>query len=120
MTAKVQYLDVKGRKAFAVLPISEYEKLLAAADDARDLAIAVAEAGAEIFPAAAAERIFAGEQPLRVFRDHRGLTQTELAGRAGVGQDVVSRIESGKMTGMVDTLAALAKALGVTVDDLID
>ncbi len=119
MTAKVQYLDVMGRKAFAVLPIAEYEKLLAEADDARDLAIAAAEAGAETFPAAVAERIFAGETPLRVFRDHRGLTQADLAGRSGVGQDVVSRIESGKMTGTVDTLAALAKTLGVTVDDLI-
>ena len=119
MTAKVQYLDVKGRKAFAVLPISEYEKLLDAAEDARDLAIAVAAEGAETFPAAIAERIIAGESPLRVYRDHRGLTQAKLAGRAGVGQDVVSRIELGKMTGTVDTLAALAKALGVTVDDLI-
>ena len=119
MTAKVQYLDVKGRKAFAVLPIAEYEKLLAEADDARDLAVAAAQEDAESFPAAVAERIFAGESPLRVFRDHRGLTQAELAGRAGVGQNVVSRIETGNKTGTVDTLAALAKSLGVTVDDLI-
>ena len=76
--------------------------------------------GAETFPAAIAERIFGGEQPLRVFRNHRSLTQAELAGRAGVGQNVISRIESGKMTGTVGTLAALAKALAVTVDDLID
>jgi len=110
----------EGRKAFAVLPITEYEKLLAEADDARDLEIAAARDGAEAYPAAVAERIFAGESPLRVFRKYRGLTQTELAGRAGLGQNVVSRIESGKKTGTVSTLAALAKALGVTVDDLID
>ena len=119
MTIKVQYLDVEGRKAFAVLPIADYEKLLAEADDARDLAVAAAQEGAETFPAAIAERIFGGEQPLRVFRNHRSLTQAELAGRAGVGQNVISRIESGKMTGTVGTLAALAKSLNVTVDDLI-
>ena len=120
MTAKVQFLDVKGRKAFAVLPISEYERLLAEADDARDLEIATAQDGAEAYPAAVAERIFAGESPLRVFRKYRGLTQAELAGRAGLGQNDVSRIELGKRIGTVSTLAALAKALDVTVDDLIN
>ena len=84
-----------------------------------DSEIVDAQEGAETFPAEVAERIFAGEQPLRVFRDHRGLTQAELAARSGVGQNVVSRIELGKKTGTVGTLAALAKALGVTVDDLI-
>ena len=66
-----------------------------------------------------AERIFAGEHPLRVWREHRGMSLTALAAKAKVQKSYVSEIETGKKHGTAVTLKALATALGLTVDDLI-
>lgn len=114
------FLDIKGRKAFAVLPIDEYEKLIEGAEDARDLTAALAADKTESLPADIAERIIGGESALRVYRDHRGLTQAALASLSGVRQDTISRIEARSIKGSVDTLAVLANALSVTIDDLVD
>jgi transcriptional regulator with XRE-family HTH domain len=56
---------------------------------------------------------------IRELRRARGLTQVELAQRAGVTDGQVSRWETGRRPTMLMTTARrLASALGVTVDDL--
>lgn len=53
-------------------------------------------------------------------RVKRGLSQNQLAKMAGVPQSVICDIESGKTKApRIDTLKAIAAALGVTVDELI-
>lgn len=55
---------------------------------------------------------------IKRYRDLRGLSQDELARRAGVSS--VAMIESGKReTPGVDTVAKIAAALGVTVEQLV-
>ncbi len=49
---------------------------------------------------------------LRSARRTAGLTQRQLAGRAGVPQATVGRIESGQITPRVDTLDRLLRATG--------
>lgn len=57
---------------------------------------------------------------IRELRQKKGWTQTELARRAGVRQGVLSYIESGKTKHpRIDTLGAIAKALGVPVGKLM-
>ncbi|MBO5968276.1 MAG: helix-turn-helix transcriptional regulator [Clostridia bacterium] len=57
---------------------------------------------------------------IRELREKKGWTQTELARRAGVKQGVLSYIESGKTKHpRSDTLGAIAFALGVPVEKLI-
>jgi transcriptional regulator with XRE-family HTH domain len=56
---------------------------------------------------------------LRHWRERRGLSVRKLAERAGVGLVTVSRIENGHMSPTVAMLEKLARALGVTVRDLI-
>ena len=114
-----------GEPAFAVLPWPEYEALVEAAEDASDSAHAAAlsrriDTGEEeVFPAALIARIEAGDSPLRVFRDYRGLTQKELATAAHVNQGYLSEIETGAKTASVKTLRALARYLRVDVDLLL-
>ena len=56
---------------------------------------------------------------IRELRKRRGMTQTELARRAGVKQGVISYIESGKTKHpRIDTLIAIAAVLGVSVEEL--
>ena len=116
-------LDEGGRPAFAVIPWREYERLSygeaeAALSDEALYDRALAEEG-ESFPADVADRLLAGENPIRVYRSHRGMKQSALAAAAGVHPVYLSQIETGKRAGSAKTLAAIAGALGVAVDDLI-
>ena len=54
------------------------------------------------------------------YRRKEGISQNRLAKLSGVSQSVINDIEKGKTKApRVDTMAAIAKVLGVTVDDLI-
>lgn len=57
---------------------------------------------------------------LRGYRKAKRLTQQELAEQIGVSDKTVSRWESGGGYPDVPVLVPLARALGVTVDDLLD
>lgn len=52
-------------------------------------------------------------------RGQRGVTQTELAVRAGMRQPRIAEIESGDYNPRLDTVAKLAWALGVGPDELL-
>jgi DNA-binding XRE family transcriptional regulator len=64
-------------------------------------------------------RILAGENPVLVYREWRGLTSAELARRAGLHRVQVHDIETGKRRGSVDTLKKLAAALNLPLDDIV-
>ena len=110
-----------GKPAFAVVPYDTWQAMLAAADDREDeRAIAAARASPGVIaPAAIVRRLSNGEPPLRVWREFRTLSQTELAARGGIRQATVSRIERGERTGTAAVLARLASALEVDVEDLL-
>ena len=72
-----------------------------------------------LIPTGIVDQLLGGENPIRVWRDHRGLTGRALAEQAGIVPATLSQIETGKREGTVDTLKALAAALGVMVDDLV-
>ena len=61
----------------------------------------------------------AKESPVRVYREHRGLSQTALAKASGLSQTIISGIEAGNRRGTVDNFKALAAALDVDIDDLV-
>ncbi len=56
---------------------------------------------------------------LRTLRQARGWTLDDLAARAHVGASTISRIETGQRRLALDQLVTLARALGVTIDDLL-
>lgn len=57
---------------------------------------------------------------VRKARELAKLTQFELAVKAGVRQDTVSRLELGKGNASLPSLHKIAGALGVTIDSLLD
>lgn len=57
---------------------------------------------------------------LRRLRAERGLSQEELAHRAGVNRNYVGMIEREENAATVDTMEQLAAALNVDATDLID
>lgn len=106
------------------IPKAEYERLLEAAEDLADIIAhdrakaALASGDDELIPAAFANRLIAGESPVRVYRAFRGLTQLALSEASGVNRVQIANIESGAKRGGIDTLKKLANALGVSLDDL--
>lgn len=57
---------------------------------------------------------------LRDWREYRGLSTEALAEKAGVSAGLISIIENRKSAGSPESLEKLAKALQVTVGELID
>ena len=107
------------------IPRAEYDRLVADSEMLADVAaydqvMADLSSGkTELIPEDFANRLMNGENPVLVYRELRGLSKAGLARSAGVNRVHLLDIESGKSNGSVATMAALAKALGVTVDDLI-
>ena len=69
-------------------------------------------------PASVVERLLSGENRVRVWREHRGLSGTALAKQAGLAQPYLSQIETGARGGTIETDGKLAGVLGVSLDDL--
>lgn len=79
---------------------------------------ALASGHEELVPAEYANRLIDGENPVRVYRDLRAMTQAALSDASGVNRVQIANIESGSKRGSIDTLRKLADALNVTLDDL--
>jgi mRNA interferase RelE/StbE len=114
-----------GMSEMITIPLEDYQRLCAAEGDLADLraydrAVAALDAGEdELVPAEYAKRLIAGETPLKVWRELRGITQTELAHTAGVGRVQIVNMEKGARGGSIMTMKKLADALSVTIDDLV-
>ncbi len=99
------------------------EDIAAADRGARALAAerAIAERfGVEaLVPFAVVERILEGSSPLRAWREHRGLTQADLALRVGVTRPYYTMLEQGKKDGSVTVWRKLGQELGVMIEDIL-
>ena len=118
---KVQLLEKNGKPEFAVLPIAEYRELvqrLEDLEDAQDLRDYRRRPG-ESFPAEVVNRLLEGENPVRIWREFRGISQSQLAERTAVTVAHISQIESGKRECSVKLLRVLAKVLEVDADLLL-
>ena len=73
----------------------------------------------ELIPASVVNRLLAGDNPVRVWREHRGLKTGELAEAAGLSQAYVSQIEAGKREGAIVAMKAISKVLNLNIDDLV-
>ncbi len=73
----------------------------------------------ELVPSAVTYAILDGENPIKVWREYRGLTQQQLAETVGISTPYLSQIETGKRTGRTEVLTGIAKTLRVTLDDIV-
>jgi DNA-binding XRE family transcriptional regulator len=65
-------------------------------------------------------RLLAGESPIRIWREKRKLSQRQLANAAALSAGYLNEIELNKKPGSVAAFHALAKALGVPMEYLVD
>jgi len=126
MKEEIQIIEREGKPEWAVLPYEEYLELVEQAEmleDIRDfdrISAAIDSGEEELIPSDVVYAILDGENPIKVWREYRGLTQQQLADKAGISKPYLSQIETGKRKGTMDILSAIAKALDVSLDDVVE
>ena len=110
-----------GGENLVVLSAEEYERLLDKVDiaDAKRVLANVKAGRDEFVPAEIVDRILSGENKIRVWRMHRGLSASSLAEAADLSTPYISEIETGKKEGSISALKRIAEALKVDLDDLV-
>lgn len=119
--ATVEYIEEDGRRTFAIVPMTLWRKAIAALGEVDDALPAVpAPDEAILFPVPdeVSARIQACGSSIQAWREHRQLSQTELARAASISKAYLSQIESGVRQGSVKSLKAIATALHVPLDAL--
>jgi transcriptional regulator with XRE-family HTH domain len=58
--------------------------------------------------------------PIRAFRKHKGWTSEVLEKKAKLARTTITQIETRQRVGTITVYTAIAKALGVTVDPLVE
>ncbi len=121
----VQIIEKNGQPEWAVLPYEEYQRLVEETEmlqDIRDydeVKLAITSGTEELIPSEVTYALLDGENSIRVWREYRGLTQQQVAAEAGISKPYLSQLESGQRKGTTDVLTAVAKALNVSLDDLV-
>jgi ribosome-binding protein aMBF1 (putative translation factor) len=121
MGSAAQKIVTPAGETLIVMPEAEYEALIDAVDiaEARRIQADIAAGREELIPSEIVDRFLDGENSIRVWREYRGLTATDLAVKAEISAAYLSELETGKKTGTVDTLRKIATALNLTLDDLV-
>ena len=72
----------------------------------------------ELIPAEVVNAVLDGKNPVKVWREYRGLTQQQLANLVGISKPYLSQIETGKRRGTTDVLSSITKALDVSLEQV--
>ncbi len=127
MNTPVSFTTPNGEE-LVVLSRNDYELLLRQselADDLEDLLAVkayearVAAGESDSIPMEFVDRLIDGENPVRVWREVRGLSAKDLAAAAGISAAYISEIETGKKEGSISVLKAISKVLRIDLDDLV-
>ena len=116
----IERVEKQGQE-YVLVPREQYNQLLEDAEMLRDVrefreAKAVGE---ETYPSEVVNRLILNEEsPIRVYRDYRGLTQQQLADKCGIQRAYLAEIETGRKSGSVRTLKAIAAALDVDLTSI--
>lgn len=98
-----QFIEIEGKQV-VVISADDYRVLLEKAEMLDDVAaydrakVALAAGDDELVPAVVVNAILDGENPVRVWRQHREMSQSQLAEAAGISQAYLAQIETGKRT----------------------
>jgi DNA-binding XRE family transcriptional regulator len=122
---KVQRIKSPSGDDMVIMSAADYERLVEAAEDAHDSALAersrlaIERGELETLTSDEAKELLAAPSPLGFWRKKRGMTQGALSKASGVAQGFISEIEAGNKPGTAATLKKLADVLKLRVDDLI-
>ena len=121
----VQVINQNGKPEYAVLPYPDYLLLVEQAEMLEDVHSydeaknSIASGNEELIPAYMVNALADGENPIKVWREYRELTQQKIAEEIGISIPFVSQLETGKRKASIDVMRKLALLLNVDIDDLV-
>lgn len=114
----LETIERNGQK-FVLVLIDQYKQVLEdleMLEDIRDFE-RIKALDEEAFPSEVVDRLVLNdENPIKVFREYRGLTQEQLAEKTGIQPTDLATIETGQKSGSVESLKLIAEALNLDVD----
>ena len=119
---QIEHFEREGTKMVS-MPLADWEAIEEALEDehlsriANEWLSAPREPG---IPINLALPIIGGLHPLKVYREHRGLSQAELAEKVGVRQPAIAQIEGRNRIGRPALLTKLAATLDMPLETLMD
>ncbi len=97
--------DASGAIQYVVVPYADFLRLSSSVETA--------------VPNEVVERVIMGKlTPIRAWREHLGLTQSEVAARMEVSQAALAQFESPEARPRKSTLRRVAQALGIQLEQL--
>ncbi len=97
------------KKAEMLLDVQDYDSVKAALEQGDE----------ELIPMEMVDALLAGENPVKVWREYRSISQSELAKMAGISVPYLSQLETNKRRGSLAVLSTIAKTLKVALDDIV-
>jgi DNA-binding XRE family transcriptional regulator len=107
----VQFIPSSGEPQWAILPYGDYLQLV--------FLLKQPVQPVALLPEPFAARIAAGESPIRVCREYRGLSQAALAQAAEISVPYLSQLEHQIRSGSKKVLKKIAESLNLAVDFLV-
>lgn len=102
---KYDLLHIQG-KPYVLVPLHDYRGMVSGGQNK--------QLPDEILDALTARQ----ESPVKILRKYHGLTQADLANRAGISRPYLTEIETGKKDGSIRAMKSLAEVLDVSVGAL--
>lgn len=106
---KHQVIEHGGNPLFVLVPYSEYLELTGQQDKSANIPVEVAEIA-----------LLEEKSLMRAWREHLGLTQEEVAARAGISRGAYAQMEAPEAKPRRATLVKIAAAMGVKVEQLAE
>lgn len=104
----VQIIEKDGIPAFAVIPYDDYLEISRGNTD-------------DTVPHEVAEKAILEDMPLiKAWRIHLGLTQNDVAKKAGITQGALSQMERAENSNRTTTLEKLSVAMGLSIEQVRD
>jgi DNA-binding XRE family transcriptional regulator len=121
----IQIIKQGNKPEWAVVPYETYLQLVEKAEMAQDVqdfdsAKAALERGEdELVPSEVVYALLDGENPIKVWREYRGLSQQETAENARISVPYLSQLETNKRKGSLSVLSAIAVVLKVSLESIV-
>lgn len=122
----VQVINQNGKPEYAVLPYRDYLALVEQAEMLDDIKTydeikgSIAQGDEELIPSSIVNALADGENPIKVWREYRQLTQQQVAEKIGTSVPFVSQLETAKRKASIDVMRKLASLLQVAIEDLFN
>lgn len=121
----VQVIKQGDKPEWAVVPYDTYLQLVEQAEMLQDIqdyddAKALLERGdGELIPGEVVYAILDGANPIKVWREYRGMSRQELANQVEISIPYLSQLEMNKRKGSLEVLSAIAIALNISLDNMV-